>query len=277
MKTVLILSTGRTGTNFFANLFQSSYSDQVESHHVSAHSALINILTNMNLCHLAPRFGVVFLWRLLKAKELDKCTRPIFMDSNNLLYALPLIAPTLYPDLHVIHIVRDPRDYVRSHMNWAKHRPKSWIADRLIPFWQPNGVLCDGISPGRWMRMSKLERFSWVWSFKNRLLEKIAGSRIPYLRIRFEDVFSTTEPEPVFQRILAFMGIEGKTPGVEVFEEKRNTSTKGMPHWRDWESADCRKLAALCEPLMARYGYGLEDEWKDRLQIDRHRPLHQER
>lgn len=259
-----------------ANLFRSSYADQVESHHVTRHSALINVLTNMNLCHLMPRSGVTLAWRVLKSTELDNSSRPIFLDSNNLLYAFPLIAPTLYPDLHVIHIVRDPRDYVRSHMNWARHRPKSWIADRLIPFWQPNGALCGGIPLGRWMRMSRLERFSWIWSFKNRLLEQIAGTGIPYLRIRFEDIFCTRRPEPTFRQILDFIGIEGETPTVTVFTEKRNAGTEGALRWQGWPSADCRKLATLCEPLMSRYGYGLEEEWKNRLENDRDRSLHEE-
>src|SRR5262245_52521536 len=133
---VLIVSTGRTGTIFLSRLFGDLY-PQVASYHERGLSRPIQILTNLHYAHLFPVSGLKAAWRLLKGREIGTCKKPFHMDANCFLYGLAALAPELYPGLKVIHIVRDPRAYTASHLNFSLQKTKSFVANYLVPFWQP--------------------------------------------------------------------------------------------------------------------------------------------
>lgn len=262
---IVIVSTGRTGTGFLADLLQRRV-PQAEAHHITPRSTWVNVLSNMHLSGLVPRRVLVAFVQMLKGRELERCTRPFFVDSNNHLYALVAIAPQLYPNLRVVHLVRDPRSYVRSHLNWARQRPKSFVANYLLPFWQPHPFLLGEMPLGRAIALSRFERFCWIWDFKNRLIASAATPGTPYLRLRFEDLFENSEPEPHFRRLLDFMGLpEIPGVGVEARRPHNETRRRRYPPWREWTPAQCARLHALCATRMAEYGYGAEEEWLEKV------------
>src|SRR5262245_52182923 len=121
---VLVVSTGRTGTKFIASWLSAVYAD-VEAHHITPWSTLINVVGNASLSGLVPQAAVLALWRRLKGRTFAVTNRAFYVDSNNHLYAFAAFARQLYPGVKVVHVVRDPRTYVRSHLNWARQRAKS--------------------------------------------------------------------------------------------------------------------------------------------------------
>ena len=142
---ILIISTGRTGTIFLSRLFSDLYpfdpaqgKPDVASYHERGASRLIQILTHLHFSHLFPKSGLKFTWKLLKGNEIVSCEKKFHIDANNFLYGLASLAPELYPNLKVIHIVRDPRTYVTSQLNFSRQKRTSFIANYLVPFWQPN-------------------------------------------------------------------------------------------------------------------------------------------
>lgn len=260
---IIFVSTGRTGTKFFAQILAELF-PQAEAYHDTPYSTLINILTNMHLAGWLPKSAVVAVWQRLKGQELRDCSQPFFIDSNNHLYGLVMMAPELYPDLKVVHIVRDPRTYVRSHLNWSRHRPKSYVANYVVPFWQPHPWLMGQMSWRRWLSLSPFEQFCWVWDFKNRYNATLAGTSIPYLRVRFEDFFGGPEPETHFNQLLQFMGLPQVDGLHERFQEPVNvTATRSFPKWPAWTPAQCALLDSFCQPQMGHYGYGLEPAWQE--------------
>lgn len=262
---ILVLSTGRTGTKFLAHLLGNCLPD-VEAHHTTAYSRLFNILGNLYLAGLIPESIIISLWKILKQHEIELSSASIFLDSNPHLVGLVELIERLYPQPKILHIVRDPRTYVRSHLNWAKHRPQSFIADNWVPFWQPNPVLTDGMSVHKWLTLSKFERYCWVWCFKNQLLRDIGNSGVPYLCIRFEDMLNPSEAEATFSQIMCFIGgPEVKEDIAELVENTQQplnaTTRRSFPKWQEWDDATCKRLQAQCDPLMTYYGYGQEPEW----------------
>lgn len=264
---VLLVSTGRTGTKYLANLI-AGHSPDALVYHTSPHSTVINLLCNAHLAGWAPRSLVVGAWRVLKGREMpdSESGASHFVDSNNHLYAIARLAPELYPGLRVVHVVRDPRTYVRSHLNWARHRPKSFVANYLLPFWQPSPFMMGEMPWHRSIGFTKFEHFCWIWEFKNRLMEGIAQGPVPYHRARFEDLLGPASAETHINRLLEFMrlpplrGLPSLAAGA-----MNSTEIRTFPAWPEWSDEQCLRLELLCGDRMRGYGYGEEPQWIERL------------
>jgi hypothetical protein len=262
----VILSTGRTGTMFFSHTLGNLAPGAQVFHEAGERSRLINILFHAYLGRLIPIQLPLWAWDRVVGKDLKACHKEVYIDSNNQIYALVPEKPELYPGLKVVHIVRDPRDYVRSHINWSRHRPKSFIANYLTPFWQPNGFLLGEMPFSTWVGLSRFERFCWIWDFKNRTIESIAMKGVPYLRVRFEDFFAGSNPEIHLNRILDFIGLPTVKGQHHHFEKAVNPGRKRtFQSWRNWSPRLCCQLRVFCGETMLRYGYGKEPEWSEKL------------
>lgn len=267
VKSVLLLSTGRTGTMFFANLFRELLPQACVYHEAGERSRMINIFTNAHLAGFLPKSLLIWAWRKAIALDLQACSKDYYIDSNNHLYGIVPLIPELYPNLKVIHIVRDPRSYVRSHLNWARHRPRSFIANYLTPFWQPNAFLLREMTLFEWIKASRFERFAWIWDYKNGLIERLEESAIPYLRVRFEDFFGSLAPEQWLNQILRFMGLPEVSGVSELFRCPVNPNKgQSFPKWPDWSPWQCHRLYILCGDRMERYGYGGEQAWMEKIE-----------
>lgn len=261
---ILIISTGRTGTIFLARLFADLY-PVAASYHERGNSRPIQILTNLHFSHLLPKSGLKAAWKLLKAKELETCNKDFHIDANNFLYGLAALAPELYPNLKVLHIVRDPRDYVTSQLNFSRQKRTSFIGNYLVPFWQPNPFLVGELPIRRVFGFSRFQKYCWVWDFKNRVMGQVQDTGTPYLCVRFEDLFSN-QPETVFNKITDFFGLPPAANIRERFRDPANTSKPTFfPEWRDWSPQQARQLQDLCGKQMQAYGYGNEPEWQEKL------------
>ena len=247
---VIATSTGRTGTKLLAQVFAST--PGVEAVHVSSNSILVNVISNLWLCGACPRVFVRLAWKVLKSPYPPNRER-VFLDSNNHLYAFVVDFQELIPAVKVLHLVRDPRTYIPSHLNWAHSRPKSYLANFIIPFWQPNPWLCGEVSFFYYIKMSAAERFAWIWQFKNRMLNSLEESGVPYMRVRLEDMAKSTE---VQDEISAFLGVDKNNVDWPAGGRKINKSTSSrIPSYSDWPEDWVISMRKWCGPLMTKYGY----------------------
>lgn len=261
---ILILSTGRTGTIFLARLFADMYPN-VAAYHERGNSRPIQIAANLHFSHLLPKSGIKAVWAFLKGKEIATCEKQFHLDANNFLYGLAALYPELYPNLKVLHIVRDPRDYVTSQLNFSRQKRTSFIGNYLVPFWQPNPFLVGELPLSRAIGFSRLEKYCWVWDFKNRIMSTLEDSPTLYLRIRFEDLFSAN-PAPAFHSITDFFGLPPVENIHEKFREPANTSKPiFFPEWREWTEKQAAQLQSLCGARMSQFGYGTEPEWLQKI------------
>ena len=185
------LSTGRTGTKYLAELFSHCGQKSINSVHESRYSRIFNIIGTMYRSGFISENFVRHTWKSLKTNHKSINEYDTYIDFNNHLYAIANIIQSEQNNLRLIHIVRDPRTYIRSHINWSTYRLKSYIANRLTPFWQPSGALIGQYTRTEWSRASRIEKYAWIWNYKNRLIESYKDMGIPYLFIRFEDLFAS--------------------------------------------------------------------------------------
>jgi hypothetical protein len=262
---ILIVSTGRTGTIFFARLFGDLY-PQVAAYHERGLSRPIQILTNLHFAHLFPRSGLRAAWRILKGAEIRNCAKPFHLDANCFLYGLPALAPELYPGLRVIHIVRDPRSYVTSHLNFSRQKFSSFVANYLTPFWQPSPFLTGEVPLSRLPGFSRFDRYCWIWTFKNRIMASARKTQEYYLQIRFEELFSGADPQQVFEQITDFIGLPrpGGIAG-RLREPVNAAARRSISDWPEWAPAQCAALQSRCGEQMAVFGYGQEPLWLEKL------------
>ncbi|MBI5824352.1 MAG: sulfotransferase [Chloroflexi bacterium] len=262
---ILIVSTGRTGTIFLSRLFADLYPDSA-SYHERGPSRVIQILTNLHFAHLFPKSGLKASWKMLKGNEIKTCKAKFHIDANNFLYGLASLAPELYPNLRVLHIVRDPRAYVTSQLNFSHQKRTSFIGNYLVPFWQPNPFLVGEIPLRRAFGFTRFEKYCWVWSFKNRVMAKLENSTTPYLRVRFEDLFAANHEE-IFAKITDFIGLPRAMDIHRRFDIPANTSKPTFfPEWQDWTPKQAAQLQSLCGGQMDIYGYGGEAEWLKKIE-----------
>lgn len=261
---ILIISTGRTGTIFLSRLFADLYPVSA-SYHERGASRPIQILTNLHFSHLLPKSGLKLAWKFLKGKELETCEKQFHIDANCFLYGLAPLAPELYPNLKVVHIVRDPRAYVTSHLNFSRQKGTSFIANYFVPFWQPNPFLTGEIPIYKAFGFTRFEKYCWIWNFKNRIMDGLENTDTPYLRIKFEDLFNTEDPESIFSKITDFIGLPRITGIRDRFHEPANTSLKtDFPEWPQWTQQQAAQLQSFCGGRMSKYGYGSEPEWLEK-------------
>lgn len=264
-KPLIVVSTGRTGTIFFARLLADIY-PQVASHHEYGMSRPIQILSNMYFAGLLPRSVLIAGWKLFKGNDLKSSVKPFWIENNSFLYGLIAIAPELYPGVRVLHLVRDPRTYVTSHLNFSKFRLTSFIANYFVPFWQPSPFLTGEIPWKDYFRFTRFQRFCWIWDFKNRVIRRLETTKVPYLRLRFEDIFQSEDPEQVFAQIADFFGLPRVTGIAHRFRQPVNQAPKdSFPEWPEWSPQQCCQLDELCGRQMREFGYGREAAWMEKL------------
>jgi hypothetical protein len=252
---------------FFANLFKELVPQADVYHEAGERSRLINIFTHAHLSGFLPIEAPLWAWKRAIAPDLINCKQEIYIDSNNHLYAFLPLKPDLYPNLHIVHLIRDPREYVRSHINWARHRFKSFIANFFTPFWQPNAWLLKEMSWKKWTFLNQFQRFSWIWQYKNQRISQLSDSGIPYMRIYFEDFFENPDPQKHLERLLNFLNL--KTPiGIEDHFKRPMNPAKGksFPKWQRWSEIQCQQLHSFCGESMKKYGYGNEEDWINKIQ-----------
>lgn len=260
---VVIVSTGRTGTRSIASYLGDAHAD-IDAFHISRLSTLFNVLSNAWLSGLLPTSSIDTAWRVLKQSTWRATTeRRILVDSNNHLYAWSRHLMTQYPDLKMVHVVRDPRSYVKSHLRWARQRPKSWIANYMIPFWQPNPFLLGETGFFDCLQMDSFERFCWIWDFKNRFMRE-TGSKFPkrYFRVALEALTSPDMGSETIEQLESFIGVRSSpsTASTRLPQLNQTSMSDDVP-WAGLSEDQCQKLERWCGAQMREYGYGREESW----------------
>lgn len=263
-KNVLFVSTGRTGTKTLASFF-SHYFDNSVGNHQPPHSRFFNMFSNM---YVSGIFTYSFLDRLVykyKIPQIISSSKDYYVEANTMNYIISKNIQNHFSETFIIHIIRDPRDYVTSYMNWVHGRAFSTIANRVIPFWHPNGYLTGQFSLVGWMRLSEFERMCWFWRFENQLILDLNENNPRFMSIRFEDLFEL-DTSNCLKKVLSFIGLEYDECMLDHFRYKQNVSRKDFfDNWNQWSSEESRNLHYYCSRLMKVYGYGLESEWINRL------------
>ena len=249
---VFILSTGRTGTKTLA---EGLAGDEILSPHQPPHSRFLTIASNYYLHGWLPRNILEWWVSQLREPQILRAECRFYIQVFSLDYLPAQIMSQRHDNVYIIHIVRDPRTFVPSYLNWMHTRFKSLVANKLILGWHPSGFFTGDMSWHEWRRMGEFERICWHWVYKNGLLERMFVDNKNYRRIRFEDLF-LPEGWRVLESVLTFAGVPYEERFQSMLQQEKNRSRKSyFSPWGLWKPEQQEMLLHICGNKMAQYGY----------------------
>ncbi len=260
-KIVLIISTGRTGTKSLAGFFNEHF-DNLKSYHQPKFSRRINVLSNMYISGLLPESILKKAINKWKTHKIINSDHEYYVEANTMNYIAAKFLKEIDKTVYIIHIIRDPRDFVRSYINWQHMRIQSYLASSVIPFWHPSGAFFGDYSFWEWITLDEFEKNCWFWKVENQLMLDLYSDYNYFKSLRFEDIFLSDDKEETLRDLTEFIGLDFKKDMLDYFETKKNISKKEyFPKWNEWNEERCKKLNSICGGLMDRYSYGDEEEW----------------
>jgi len=295
---VFIVSGGRTGTKFFGKalntIIENCYAvhepDLMPDPYKSDFCEVVHRVRTFGLYHmvigrLRGETGVRNLARKRLSHELGgdmKTTRQaihkhrdyfhagiqqsLVIESYFQWYGLLPEVREVYPNAKVAAIVRDPREWVQSWLNYKGHHD---TRDMVLTFGQPRltpAMIGDQKWADRWSNMSVFHKLCWDWKTIYFLVDAFAQYDELTAAFRFEDLFDPNRPD-MRRAFLDFGTTHGKRrfayrDSNALFGQRINASSGRTVGWTNWSTADARFLEEMCGDLMARYGYGTEPAWR---------------
>jgi hypothetical protein len=183
-------------------------------------------------------------------------TERIYVESNNFLHGFLDVLDDIFERPRIVHIVRDPRTYIRSWINFGVFRGIKGLAGQFWKYWLLKPELLSPRPAFRWNAMGQQERIAWYWTAINRELNRgreLFGDR--YIRLRFEDIFAP-DNRPM-DNLAQWLGLPARTnPQATLAAEKVNRSRRNLcPPFEQWDRLTQEKVLNQCRELMDLYGY----------------------
>ncbi|ADL13646.1 sulfotransferase domain-containing protein [Acetohalobium arabaticum] len=244
-----IVSTGRTGTHFFAK-FLNEFSSVYAIH--EPHPTFLRLAISYACGEITDLKAVKKVERCRRAlcREVKRKDADIYVESNNRLFSLLPVLREVFEDIKVIHIVRDGRDYVRSGMsrNWYT---KEDDGSRLRAVYFEDDKYQD-----KWDEMTRFEKVCWEWQKKDSFIWQSVKDIDDAITVKFEDIFKDNKFKGMY-RIADYIGLsEDKTEKVinRMMNQKASSTTDyAIPHWTDWNQEMMDKFDRIAGGHMKNY------------------------
>jgi len=258
----MILSAGRTGTRFLAEYFDANYPNVIARHEPRP-SRSLRLASHAHMVGAVSREHLVALLRRKRRRHVDPLDAELYVECNPFLAGFADVLGDVWTDPAIIHIVRDPREHVRSSLNHGTASGWKGLGNRLIPYWYPDIAKIlkfDGLGP--------IGMAAGVWTVMNRRLREASHRYRRYALLHYESVFD--ENHSGLREICERLGLAYRDADAPVSPTQRINAARlnVVGPWQDWSPAECRELQRVCEPLMAEFGYGDEPAWRAKLEGD---------
>ena len=160
-------------------------------------------------------------------------------------------------NIKVVHLVRDPRTFVTSFMNWKSSSIKKKILHYFIPFWQPTPVFDKNISFIEKLKYNKFKQFCYVWRYKNHIIYNSLHLNNNYVIVRMEDIIKSADRDENLLKLLKFLDLDIHNFNYDEFSShKINKSEKNIfPKYEYWPMEYKEYLYNTCGKLMKQFGY----------------------
>jgi len=242
---VFILSTGRTGTQFFESYINGTSQDALCLHEPKP-SRRFKFLSNMLLQERVSVQSVNRIYQHSRRSLFSSLQDKVYIESSNFMFGCIPALNEIYGDIRIIHMVRHPLTYVRSHLGKGFWRGHKRIFARYVPYWLEDLDMAKKEGP--------VALLAARWVYVNRQIASYQESN-PYLRIRFEDLFSGAEKGSSDQLnlIRSFCGLPDLEPEInaEWIRHPKNPSSRTYT----LEPDDQQQIYAICGSLMKDFQY----------------------
>lgn len=263
-KIVFILSTSRTGTKTLA---KGLAGDNICSPHQPKHSRLLTIASNYYLHGWLSRKTLKYLVENLRESQILESNCQNYIQVFSLDYMPAKIISEKNSNVYIVHIIRDPRTFVRSYLNWMHSKYKSFIANKFILGWHPSGFFTGEMTRKEWRQMNEFQRVCWHWTYKNSLLENLFLDNKNYVQVKFEDLFLAQDTKKI-ESTLSFLSIPYQQRFNAMIQNSKNASRKEyFPAWEEWNTEQKQQMQDICGDKMKEYEYGNEKKWLSEIEI----------
>ena len=254
------LGTHRTGTSALAGFFQLHYPEILALHHLPRHR-WVNVLTTL---YLEQRISYRFFEKMcsqLLGRYIDQFSNRDYLETTAFSYFAADSVNLSHHRKRLVHVVRDPRTWIISRLNWTSSVGKSQLAHRYIPFWNPRGDKVGCYDSKTWAQLNELERTAWLWKYKNDLIEQTyLKSEYDVHLLLFEDFVNPEKVVTTLNRLFDFLGLESKPDEQirEYFRSKKHQNSspsRVYPPWDGLPEQQQSSLIEICGESMRRFGY----------------------
>jgi hypothetical protein len=181
---------------------------------------------------------------------------------------LPVLSE-IYPNHKVVGLIRDPRTWVASVMNYGtQFGRRDWVTKLGFQRLNPR-LLRDSEYADRWPGMSAFQKNCWHWKLIYTHIDRHVVDHSNARMFRYEDLFLAPDRIENVTEMLEFLT---RFPGRQfrydlkadiLNTRSRASKTKTYPDWPEWTRSQARQLQDICGPLMQRFEYGSEPRWQE--------------
>ena len=251
MKKTFIVSTGRTGTQFLAHFFSENCA-KVKSVHEPYPSRRFRILSNMYRVGKIKKSSIILAFKHSRKYILkDNPNYDHYIESNNFLYGFTGVLNEIIKDAKIIHIIRDPRDYIKSHLNHGVFKGKKLIAKKFLPFWFMNVRRDLKIQK----KLSEYEVLAGRWVIVNKFIEETCKGNDNYKMFKYEDLFGENRNQNLYE-LAKFIGLPADEIDFKDEYKKLNAGKKNIANkWNTWSKEELESVYDICGDMMNYFGY----------------------
>jgi hypothetical protein len=287
---VFIVSAGRTGTKFFAEILPQVIPDCYAVHEpdnikIARPNLIRNVIKqvkeqsgmgslillkalgftgarNLSLRRLNNKLDGQSVINQFKTErqwtERIRCN--IYVESNHQLFGFSEDLLML-PNTTVIYMVRNPFDWIRSCMNlnqgWYGKKDLLTMVNFLgFKRISPRNI---GIVVAQWKEYSQCLKLAWLWNYLNSIFYKISSDSRNAWLFRFEDIFIQKDGETIH----AFLNLlinnkntlrESHNVFMRSLEKKIHSGYIHDIEW-DFSPKELNNVKKMCGSLMKKFDY----------------------
>jgi hypothetical protein len=270
IRPVFILSTGRTGTKFFAGFFSSGFNHVYAVHEPSPDMLELGLSVVRGEISFRRARKELRLSRQNICKQVNKKNYSYYIESNNNISFIVPLLKDYFKNCKIIHVVRDGRNFVRSSYSKVIFPPRDGKPAML--FMTPGDHrrrlqavdFPDDPYHYRWKEMTRFERICWYWVKVNSIIEYSIKGDKNSIRVKYEDIFSEDSGIETISNIIEFLDLTdkmsfNKDEMKKFFEKKVNYTEKFLlPQWSEWTSQQRDFFIEIAGRKMEEYGYDLD-------------------
>ena len=239
-KFFFILGFGRSGTAFMAEFLNKATGAHV------IHEPVFEDFYAHTRAHFNPKAAESYMQNFRKKEiylRMRKTPPGVYGEVNGNLRCHTVAIRNAFPEAALIHLVRDGRDVVRSHVSRRTMTIKNPFSMRIHP-------IPSDLWSSRWGEMDRFAKICWYWQEENKRLRMTVGKLV-----QFESILS--DYDYFYAEILEPCGvqIDKKTWQNSVPTPRNITSHFKMPQWNDWSPAQKKTFIDICGDEMAQCGY----------------------
>lgn len=254
---VFFLSTGRCGTQWFANLLKKEKLMKVfhePQPNLGVQGRIVYEIIQRHNYELPLEIECLIKEIYISSREQYlrysyKTDRTYVETNNNITFFAPILAD-LFPEAKFIHLYRHPGEFVRSAIRRKFYSPDN-IEDmkRITP-------VNNKPSIQEWQSYSSIQKNSWLWLTTNQFIDKFKNATNPDRHFTFN--FNLLNKDNVAE-LLRFLEIDIKDNAIKkLINVKHNQQKTGhFPKYQAWNENDKKELIDICGSLAKQYGYEL--------------------